>query len=975
MQGLCPSDDVLAALVQQALVSDESEHVRSHIDECDTCARIVVAAIRGRATSANGDRPGGIDTRRLLPTARVEQVPIGATIGRYEVRSLLGAGGMGRVYEAYDAELDRAIALKVLRPELAIARSLVDRLVRESRLMAKISHPAVITVHDVGREGDAIFIAMELVGGETLGAYVERARPPWRTIVELYERAGAGLAAAHRAGVVHRDFKPDNVLVELEGGAPARVVVTDFGVARTTSLVEDTDAGAEQTARARITQAGSLIGTPAYMAPEQLAREPVDRRADVFAFCVSLWEGLFGTRPFPGTSAAEIQRSMKRTPRAPRRRVPRALVRTLARGLALDPRDRPQDLEELLAELARHRIARWRRRAAVAVATLLGGGIALTAFVVMPDGATPCATETLRYDEAALAAAIADRSARADVVSKIGTAAAAWRSTNAATCNAGRQPAQPPRTAACLDARRIELLAVVDDFIRDRGAGARARVELVGDPARCVDPAPGLLTARAPTDIALRRRVSALRHRASAAKATRDGGDIKGALVQLQALAREAEATWPLVHAEVLFLLGTTQGFAGQTKLSTQTLQNAAAVADAAHHDDVAAHAWIELAMSATTGEGVPGRGLEYATYADAALERLGRPPHTTSLLEYAKGAALTQLSRFGEAEAALRRAVELAETHGLDTLPEASLGLGYLYEAQGRFADAVEAYRTGLDNLTGDSAGATSGAIIFRQRIALNLAWVGDHAEAERVVRAAIRIAEDRLEPEHVDRAIIYATHALVLQAAGRDREALDAIRIALQRVVKLEGERSPLYGELTKLEANILGTLDRFAESARRFDRACDILAFHHGEDSRMHAECSILHAMALHTSGDLRRSLALIVKAAPVVLATYTEPHPQIANVLLTRGTVLLDLGRRDAAVPDLERAAAQFEKLALDPGHLAGAQFVLAKALWPRDRARARALLDTALATFETASPAWTRTRDEARTFLVRASKRR
>jgi eukaryotic-like serine/threonine-protein kinase len=212
----CPSDDVLGALVQQVLADDESERVRMHIDECNNCAKAVVAAVRGGALDTAMAPTMALGTPSLTNVELADAAAIGTKIGRYDVRALLGAGGMGHVYEAYDAELDRAIALKVLRPELAVAQTLTERLVRESRLMAKVSHPAVITVFDVGRTGAAVFIAMELIRGETLGSYVARRRPAWREVVELFERAGAGLAAAHKAGIVHRDFKPENALVELQ---------------------------------------------------------------------------------------------------------------------------------------------------------------------------------------------------------------------------------------------------------------------------------------------------------------------------------------------------------------------------------------------------------------------------------------------------------------------------------------------------------------------------------------------------------------------------------------------------------------------------------------------------------------------------------------------------------------------------------------------------------------------------------------
>ncbi|MCW5805968.1 MAG: protein kinase, partial [Deltaproteobacteria bacterium] len=309
----CPTDDVLGALVQRTLDDAEAREVTSHLDACDACRQVVIAAVRGGVVVVEADAATPVTMALGTPLEpRVDgaspELAIGARVGRYELRELLGSGGMGRVYAAYDAELDRSIALKVMRPDLAGRASvLAERLVRESQLMAKIVHPAVIAVHDVGRAGDAVFIAMDLVRGDTLGAYVRRAAPGWRETLALLAKAGEGLAAAHARGVVHRDFKPDNVLVELgDDGRVGRVVVTDFGVARAfADEREEREERKERQPRApdepavvvvdlRLTATGTAVGTPAYMAPEHMSSNVADERADVWAFAVTAWELLFG---------------------------------------------------------------------------------------------------------------------------------------------------------------------------------------------------------------------------------------------------------------------------------------------------------------------------------------------------------------------------------------------------------------------------------------------------------------------------------------------------------------------------------------------------------------------------------------------------------------------------------------------------------------------------------------------------------
>ena len=309
---------MLAALMQRALEPADARMVAAHLDECAACRQLAIAAVRSGlprniiSTSVVSEVSlrETVDARR---EATEVSATLGARFGRYELRTLLGTGGMGAVFDAYDAELDRAVALKVLRPELSAAPGLSARLLHESRLTAKIAHPSVITIHDVGREHDAVFIAMELVRGSTLTAWRASHDLDWRAIVALFERAGEGLDAAHGAGIVHRDFKPDNVLVAHDA---RKVVVTDFGIAfgagtAAASTVSSTEpAGPAIRGGTLQTTDGSVRGTPAYMAPEQIARLTVDHRADVFSFCASLWQALCGERPFPGLNLYEIYAAM-----------------------------------------------------------------------------------------------------------------------------------------------------------------------------------------------------------------------------------------------------------------------------------------------------------------------------------------------------------------------------------------------------------------------------------------------------------------------------------------------------------------------------------------------------------------------------------------------------------------------------------------------------------------------------------------
>ena len=283
----------------------------------------------------------------------------GAMIGRYHLARRIGAGAMGVVWSAHDPQLDRSIAIKLVHPSLARSDEAAARLLREARAMAKLSHRSVITVHDAGDVEGQLFIAMELVDGTNLGTMLrgrnEHQVLDWRRWLAIMIEAGEGLHAAHKSGVLHRDFKPDNVLVDVSG----RVAVGDFGLA---TLGEETFAAVlSQRADKPIdlTTTGTLLGTPAYMSPQQLRSEPVDARADQFSFCVATWEALYGTRPFSVDRdsldavpelAATIETGVLPDP-PPGSTVPASVRAVLARGLAPDPAERWPDLGELLAAL------------------------------------------------------------------------------------------------------------------------------------------------------------------------------------------------------------------------------------------------------------------------------------------------------------------------------------------------------------------------------------------------------------------------------------------------------------------------------------------------------------------------------------------------------------------------------------------------------------------------------------------------
>ena len=256
-------------------------------------------------------------------------LPPGLTIGqRYEIRALLGRGGMGAVYRAYDRELDREVALKLIRADLAEDSTVVDRFKREIQLSSKVTHRNVLRVYDLGESDGVKFLTMEDVAGDDLATVLRRERLPLPRVLEIFRQICEGLAAAHAEGILHRDLKPQNVMLDAEG----RVHLTDFGLAKSLTA-------------GRFTQTGAVLGTPLYMSPEQVRGESVDVRSDIYALGTMLYEMLTGAAPFSGESGIDVM--LRRIQKSPRPvgdlnpEVPLFLQKITERCLAIDPAPLP----------------------------------------------------------------------------------------------------------------------------------------------------------------------------------------------------------------------------------------------------------------------------------------------------------------------------------------------------------------------------------------------------------------------------------------------------------------------------------------------------------------------------------------------------------------------------------------------------------------------------------------------------------
>jgi eukaryotic-like serine/threonine-protein kinase len=517
-------------------------------------------------------------------------------IGRFTVLGRLGEGGMGIVYTAYDDQLDRKVAVKVLRGEATRQDQLGrTRLLREAQAMARLSHPNIVTVHEVGALDDQVFVAMEFVRGQSLDGWLRRQPRAWRDVLLVFRQAGRGLEAAHRAGIVHRDFKPHNVLVGDDGS----IKVLDFGLARAAEhpgseeLAATPEGGAYNHSQgnlldAPLTRTGAIMGTPAYMAPEQHSGLPATALSDQFSFCVSLWEGLYGAHPFDcatlATLVAGVSTGELREPPAAAK-VPARLRRALLRGLSVEPAQRWPSMTELLAELARDPAQARRRWLVTAGLAGFVGAASFGAASLLPAEVAVCqgAAEELvgAWDDARAAAVerallatgvpyAADTWSR--VRPRLDAYAAEWTAMRTEACETHRAAKQSDQLfdlrTACLDQRRasltalVEILAAADAAVVEKAATAAAGLPTV---AACGDVDALTQAVAPPEDPAVRARVQELRTTLARARTFEDAGRAEPGLALVEPVLTAARALeYAPLTVEALLLRGSLEMLAGR---------------------------------------------------------------------------------------------------------------------------------------------------------------------------------------------------------------------------------------------------------------------------------------------------------------------------------------------------------------------------------------------------------------------------
>ncbi len=894
----------------------------------------------------------------------------GALLGRYVVLDELGAGAMGVVFAAFDPELDRKVAIKLLLPAspsgpVSISQDGRARLVREALALAKLSHPNVVAIFDVGTRGEAVWIAMELVEGRTLREWLGERPRAWQEVLAVMRSAGSGLAAAHAAGLVHRDVKPDNVMLADDG----RVRVMDFGLAR-----EASEAGPVRGSVLQgidVTQAGSLIGTPAYMASEQLRGEHVGAQADVFAFCVMLWEGLHGARPFAGATLDELQVNIaagRMVAPPPGRRVPRWLIEVLIRGLAADPRQRWPGMGALLDGLE-HGEARARRRRRLA---MLGGVLAAIGGVALAS------TVWQRADLAARVAACEGLGSAID---------GAWDVATRERLTAALGPAESTvatvtaaRTIAWLDAwaaewRRVrvdtcaqhdvsrawsaDLRARADECLDERllGFTALLAVLMEGDEAlQAVDAAAGLAPASGCGDASqlARRptlpadgleRLRGLRPRLARATALELAGKYRDGLAFARATLTAAEAVdWGPAVAEARLVLGTLEWQSGEFATAARTLEEAYFAASEASAEQVAVDAATGLVVVVGSRLARPEDGLLWARLAGLGLARSGGAGRTLRDAALLTNRALA-LETAGEFTAAVAdmtasRSIYLAAL-GPDhpNVSSTTASLAILQARLGDHAQERASLTTALatqEQVYGPDHPKVGTAL---NNLATTYARAGELERAIELYTRALVIRERTLGPDHPDVADTIANIASARFLRGEVDQAEGALLQVLAMHERAHGPEHPTVADTLRNLGYIQDALGKHAEAKATLTRAIAIRRRVLGEG---HADVGILlgilalvhrHTGELDAAWDLYgQALAIRERTLPAESVEIAGNHRNMALVAALRGDVT-------SARAHLERASQ------LPATELAEPRFAVARAWWaasPRDRHAARAL---------------------------------
>jgi hypothetical protein len=858
----------MLAFVASDLDAPARAAVEDHVDECETCRRVLAELVRQQPTPGTDETMLASD--KSLPPAGGEWAN-GARVGRYVVLARIGRGGMGSVFRAEDVELGRPVALKRLHAG-ADAESRA-RLVREARAAAQLQHPNVVTVLEVGDDAGTPFLAMELVDGVTLSAWLDERTRSWREITSIVAQAGRGLAAAHERGLVHRDFKPENVLVDRTG----RARVADFGLAR---AGEDSEPGkpiAVDERLARMTATGSLAGTPAYMAPELVDGGSPDARSDQYAFAVTLYEALRGQHPFAGETAAKLWVEMAAgRVRAGGRPIPAWLDRRVRRGLEPNPAQRWPDLASLITAIERPPRRAWIYIASGAAAAAIAGTVAIASSSSSTTAATakaaPCDDAVAPIAEVwpALRGDLQETQKRDPALTKeieagIDRFVGDWQTAARAAC-----VAKDPRRTWCLDRARsaasVRIKTIAAGF-----AGTRASIASFPDLAACTH------ATAPPPATATREAIEKAEAELEQARIARDTGEARAAGRYLaSATASLGDHDDPSLAARIALLEYRVARESKNPERATTNAAAALAAAKALGDRELVLEA--ELArITAALDEDPSSHALD-----GFALDQQADSPraaHLEALLADAQIAA----GRYADADASARRAQAIRERvypkdHFERAIGERQIAAVLVYQQKYRDAQPL----------------------LERVRTALASSVAARHPEALEALRLQ-RIIE--LQLGNVDRAV----------ALGNEH---------LEHLTMVYGPRSERVAAARNELVNALANAGKHGEAVTELEKEVALYVKRSGEQSIQVANARLDLATQLVEAGRFDEAEAAIAKARAVFAADRGEASIDvgIADYSLVRGRLLaVRAGKKInvVATEAVNRRAAQAFRKRLGP----------------------------------------------------------
>ena len=901
----------------------------------------------------------------------------GLANSRYVVLEEIGRGGMGRVLRAYDPKLQREVALKVLHGA-TLDDEATSRLVREARAMAKLSHPNVVSVYDVEeRPGDEVVLVMEYVAGQTLRSWLRAQQRDWRAIVEVFAAAGLGLAKAHASGLLHRDFKPSNVLVADDG----RVKVTDFGLAKFGVGSIDSGSSSEEISedgsshrgpeRPTLTKAGAIMGTPRYMAPEQHRGEPLTPAADQYAFCVALWEGLCGRSPFPDKDLKE-----RGAPPWPEPTTPKPIVDAIVRGLSPAADDRWPSMDALLPVLS-WSPARGRHRWLLGLLGVVGlgvGGVAVHAWVQAraqrcsgaPQQLAGIWNDTRRSEVEASILAVG-RSYASDVWDRtqreLDAYADSWIAMYTEACEAtvvrGEQsPRMQDLRVQCLARAAVELEATVNTLADAEAEVADRAHELLGGLmplSRCAD-AEALEAEVEPPLESEAAAVEQARWHLARSRSLRRAALYREAREQVDA-ATEAllGVEYGPVKAELALARGEVLDRLGQYEESEAALAQALELALQRGRRDVVASASRSLMYIVGSRQLRPEAALQLRPLVLGSSR--GRPLEE-SMARKAVAEVLRERGKYLEAEVELRAALSLRLGVGRPDHPGVAVlrhSLSMLLLEQGKYPQ-MEVEARAASALLERALGPEHPNVAAAQgNVANALMGQGKYGEAEVQLRAVRSLLERALGSDHPSVGVMRSNIGAALQNQGKYEEAEAEYRQTLPMMVGVLGPEHPKVAELRENLAGVLKLQGQHEEAEAEHRAALSLFEKALGP---RHSDVAFVRnnlAMALHDRGEHEEAEAEYRAALSIWIEALGADHPFVADARSGLASLLLDTGRTTEARSLAEDAWARRQQDDVPREDRAAAAFLLAQILegpeGPADeRRRARELAQDALRSY-------------------------